>query len=431
MRLFKFVIMKLMSKVWIGVIDCNNFFVSCERLFRPDLLNKPVVVLSSNDGCVVARSQEIKDMNVPMGVPYFHIKDILKKACATTFSSNFTLYRDVSRRVFSAVRSELGWIEQYSIDEAFFTLPAMSKIEAENVVKQLKGNVEKMVGIPVSVGIARTKTQAKCASVLAKKAGGITILDEVDWEHFVPDLPIGKIWGVGGKLELKYIKHGIKTASDLINFDPIILANLFCVVGTRLQQELRGNSVFKVTKIHDSAQSITSSRSFAKTTTNKAVLADAIAYHVRQVAVDLRKQGQKTKLMRVFLKTSRHGDFILYGGTRELKLIEATSDTLILSHHASGLLDELFESGIPYKKVGVVLSMLESDSVEQQHLFETNEHENNDSLMKIIDDLNFKTGKELVMIGSRLRSNDWKASLKSKSPAYTTKWKELAVVSAN
>lgn len=419
-----------MKKTWIGLLDCNNFFVSCERLFRPDLLNKPVIVLSSNDGCVVARSQEVKDIGVPMGVPYFQIKDILKKACVTTFSSNFSLYRDISKRVFSTLRPELNLMEQYSVDEAFFEIEAVSKNDLIKKSEQLRDLVQRQVGIPVSIGIAGTKTQAKYASHLAKNAGGICVLDDSNWSDLATSIPLEKIWGVGGKTELKLKKHGLRTVDELIKIDPAIVANLFGVIGVRLQQELLGNSVFKVVKIHDPAQSITSSRSFAKATFDKAVLLDATAHHVRHAATDLRKQGLEARIIRVFLKTSRHGDYVLRGGVREF-VLEATADTFLLLKRASELMESLYESDVPFSKVGVILANLTPVNYQKQEcLFETEAGADNELLMSIVDGLNKKTGKEIVMIGSRLRADDWRSRTKTQSPAYTTSWSNLASVSA-
>ena len=174
---------------YIGVIDGNNFFVSCERLFRPDLVGKPVIVLSSNDGCVVARSQEVKDIGVAMGVPVFQIKDIIKDKGIVTFSSNFTLYRDISQRVFSVVKELLPDKEQYSIDEAFFTLEATDVVEVTHKLKVIKHEIERRVGIPVSIGLAATKTQAKYASKLAKKTGGVVVIDGCSWHALATHIP--------------------------------------------------------------------------------------------------------------------------------------------------------------------------------------------------------------------------------------------------
>ena len=412
---------------WIGVLDCNNFFVSCERLFRPDLVGKPVVVLSSNDGCVVARSQEIKDMGVPMGVPYFKIKDTLKKEGATTFSSHFSLYRDVSRRVFQVMRKELEIVEQYSIDEAFFAIDSNPK----GVAKRLKNAVEKEVGIPVSVGIGKTKTQAKFASTIAKKEEGVCVLNEALWQSFLEDIPLAKIWGIGGKMELRYKKHGLETVADLTNTDESRIAQLFGVNGVRLQQELKGFSVFKVGHIHEPQKSILSSRSFRNSTTEFTVLADAVAYHVRHAMADLRSMKMKTSVIRVSIRPSRHGDFLLRGGTKEAFLTVPSNDSIELLKVANDLLKELFEEGVPYKKAGVMISNFISEDFKQENLFESENKGISEGLMSVIDHLNSRKGKEVVLLGSRLRSSGWQTKVEVKSPSYTTRWSDIANVKAS
>lgn len=418
--------MKQVAKKWIGVLDCNNFFVSCERLFRPDLHGKPVVVLSSNDGCIVARSQEIKDMGIPMGVPYFQIKDILKKADATTFSSHFALYRDISRRVFAVMREELQTIEQYSIDEAFFVVEK----DPEQVARRVKAAVERQVGIPVSVGVAHSKTQAKYANTVAKKTGGVCVLDEQSWQSLTNNIPLSTLWGVGGRLEIQYKSHNLFTVADLLAADPARIAQIFGVGGVRLRQELQGRSVFHLHAKAEPQKSIMSSRSFKDTTDDKAVLADAVAYHVRHAVADLRSMGLQARAIRVSIQPSRHGDFVLRGGSFEAVLPIATDDTFVLLRAANDLLEHLFESGVPYKKAGITLTQITPASNEQVSLFEDMVKHRTQSLMPLIDAINSKRGSEVVLFGSRLRTQSWQSRTDVRSPAYTTRWKDIAGVTA-
>lgn len=420
-----------MENNWVGLLDCNNFFVSCERLFRPDLVGKPVAVLSSNDGCVLARSQEVKDMNVPMGVPYFQIKDSLEKGSVTTFSSHIALYRDISRRVFEVMKRELGQIEQYSIDEAFFTFSG-SKSDLMQRVEDLKRAVEKETGIPVSIGVAHSKTQAKFAGSLAKKGSGIKVVDREEWASLVGQIPLAKIWGVGGRMELRYKQYNLLTVADILEADEQRLGVTLGVVAVRLQRELQGfNSSIGGNNHHASQKSIMSSRSFKDTTENIEVLADALAYHVRQVAADLRSMGLKTASLRVAINTSRHGDFLLRGGSKEVILNQATSDTLVLMRAAQDSLKQLFETGVPYKKVGVTISGFSESGVVQGDLFSESEvDEKGKNLMTIIDTLNSGKNRELVKLGARLRTKDWQGRQDARSPAYTTRWSDLASVSA-
>lgn len=416
---------------WIGVLDCNNFFVSCERLFRPDLWQRPVIVLSSNDGCVVARSQEVKDMGIPMGVPYFQVKDTLQKAGTTVFSSHFALYRDISRRVFEAMREELEEVEQYSVDEAFF------RVEADNpeyIAVKLREAVERHVGIPVSVGVAKSKTQAKYANDCAKKGSRVFVYDRHSWEKDIKKICLKDIWGVGGKLELRYKQHQLLTVADLLQADQSRVARIFGVAGVRLRHELSGQPVFSLTATRDPQKSIMSSRSFRTETTDVSVLEDAVAYHVRHAAADLRAMDLAALSLRVSIQPSRHGDFMLRGRSKEAVFAAPVNDTLTLIRTAETLLAQMYEPGVPYKKAGVVLSDLRVNSSAQPSLFATDaataEPAKAAKLMETLDKLNAKAGKELLLVGSRLRSNEWSARVDARSPAYTTRWSDIATVSA-
>jgi len=415
-----------MKKPWIGLLDCNNFFVSCERLFRPDLIGKPVIVLSSNDGCVVARSKEVKDIGIPMGVPYFQIKDIIKKEGIVTFSSHLALYRDVSRRVFNIMKDEVGLIEQYSIDEAFFT----SYSDPLVLSRCLKTVIEKQVGIPVSIGVSRTKTQAKYANTLAKKNDGICLLDSKEWESLVSGINLSDIWGIGSRSEMTYKKHGLFTVADLCSVDKERVRKVFGVSGATIQQELMSNPVFEVKQALENKQSIISSRSFSNTTTDKAVLADAISYHVSHATANLRRMDMEASEIRVSIKPSRHGNFILRGGSKEAVLTVPTSDSLTFLRVANNLLNDLFESGVPYKKAGITLSNFTSSGVGQKTLFDVEKSRIDKTLMSVIDVLNARKDKEVILLGTRLLKSTWQAKSEERSPAYTTKWNDVSVVKA-
>jgi DNA polymerase V len=246
----------------IGLLDCNNFFVSCERLFRPDLLKKPVAVLSSNDGCIVARSQEVKDLGVPMGIPYFQVKDVLTKANATLFSSNFTLYRDISARVMETLEKEVGFCDVYSIDEAFFEV---SDDATEADVLSIRSRVMQDVGLPVSIGVASTKTLAKQASVMAKKGNGVCILTESLWKEKMETAQCSSVWGLGRQTTAKLRELGVKTVAEFLALDRSVVRKHFGVGGDRIYMELTGVVVHKLgSQSLDVQQSIMSTRSFEK-----------------------------------------------------------------------------------------------------------------------------------------------------------------------
>ena len=415
---------------WIGLLDCNNFFVSCERLFRPDLKGKPVLVLSSNDGCVVARSQEIKDSGIAMGVPYFQIKDIIKDIEATTFSSHFALYRDISRRVFEAMRTELDTVEQYSVDEAFFTIEGVTVQELQKKILSIKDKVERVVGIPVSVGLAHSKTQAKYAGSIAKKTTGTFVLTEEEWRSRVSTIKLGDIWGVGFRSADEYRKKGILTVSSLLALERRQVQELFGVAGVRLWQELQGIPSVTLSRHLESQKSILNSRSFKGTSSDISVLHDAVAYHVREAAEDLRAMKQRTSSLQVHLGTSRHGDYLLQGGTAVAILPAPTNDTFVLLRAADDLVSQLFKAGVPYKKAGVLLTNFTPEVVNQLALFSNDEEEKTKDLMPVIDAINNKTGRNSVLLGSRLQTKKWQSSQESRSPAYTTSWKDIVTVKA-
>jgi DNA polymerase V len=414
---------------YIGVIDCNNFFVSCERLFRPDLIGKPVLVLSSNDGCVVARSQEVKDIGIMMGVPYFQIKDIIKKARITVFSSHFALYRDISTRVFQAVRTELPNKQQYSIDEAFFSIEAPSPEAAERMLWQVKRVVERKVGIPVSIGLAVTKTQAKYASRLAKKAGGVMVLTPADWMIRTSEIPLSDIWGVGRQMVVRYRKVNLLSVQDLLGAPRPHIEALFGIAGLRLQAELAGQMVYPVEKNSSVKKSITSSRSFKNSTNSLAVLKDAVAYHLRHATSELRAMGHVTASVTVSIWPSHHGDFVLRGGSRQLLLSAPTADTTVLLKAVMPLVEELFESEVPYKKAGVLLGQFTKADMVQTSLFEmSTPAPKSTELMQTLDVLNAKFGRDMVRVGRHTASETWSSGHAELSPAYTTNWTMLPIV---
>ncbi len=414
---------------WIGLVDCNNFFVSCERLFRPDLKNVPVVVLSSNDGCVVARSQEIKDMGVPMGVPYFKIKDIIKDKGVVTFSSHFTLYRDLSHRVFEVVRNHFDTVEQYSIDESFFVVKG-SESEVLEIAKALKDNIEKKIGLPVSVGIAPSKTIAKYANKVAKKTNGLKVLTYESWYEMTKDIKLSEIWGVGPQLTKTFTKHGLSQVREFTELPLDVVKNLFGVVGIRLSAELKGEIVNPVSKRREPQQSIMSSRSFSEVSDNIEVISDAIAFHTRQIAEDLRGMKMKAKYLKVSIQPSRYSDFALQGSIEEVYLPMPTNDVFVLLKAANELLLQTFREGVPYKKAGVIVSQLVPEIVNQPSFFEEVKLPDTESLLNAIDALNRRAGKELVSVGNRFLGESWKTKTTLISPAYTTKWTDVAKVKA-
>ena len=345
-----------------------------------------------------------------------------------TFSSHFALYRDISSRVFTVVKTLLPTREIYSIDEAFFTISADSKAELEARLRAMKIEIERQVGIPVSLGVAATKTQAKYANRLAKKSGGVSVLEPGDWEVLAPNIPLQNIWGVGGKLEMRYKTAGLQTVADVINCPKSQIANLFGVVGVRLQAELSGTPMYSVSEVHEPQKSIMSSRSFEKNVTEIAVVKDAIAYHVRQVVAELRHLHLKTKNLSIFLGTSRHGDYLLRGGSLAVENMVPTDDLVFLLKQAFVLVDTLYDPEVPYKKAGAYISGFSPKTVTQQSLFADTDDVTYSPINDLLDSFNARYGADMVTIGTQTKDRKWQSKSEQKSPAYTTRWSDLAVV---
>lgn len=416
-----------MKKQYVGLIDCNNFFVSCERLFRPDLAKRPVLVLSSNDGCVVARSQEVKDIGIPMGVPYFQIKDIIKDKQIVVFSSNFTLYRDLSHRVFSTVKAECAHYEQYSIDEAFFHL---DHGEEEKMAVYLRDKVAHEVGMPVSIGVAASKTLAKFASRLAKKQNGVCVLDMPLWETLASTVRLGELWGVGGRRARAFSDVGLITAAHVMEADPARIATLFGVEGTRLQRELLGEQAYPVGQSRSAQKSIMSTRSFMQSTTRSAVVHDAVAYHVRRAAHDLRAIGMRAAKMTVYIRSSRYVTEGNGRGVREISLDPPTDNVMDLVKQAAAAVDGLYDATVAYKKAGVILTSFSPRHEEQLVLFAGQQDQAQQSVVDTLEHLNRTLGADTVRVGSRLEEGHWQARRDALSPAYTTRWQALPRVRA-
>jgi DNA polymerase V len=363
-------------------------------------------------------------MGVPMGVPYFQVKDILKKAQTTTFSSHFALYRDISRRVFSVMRAEVDSVQQYSVDEAFFLCDRHDQV----LVEHIKAAVEQRVGIPVSVGIAPTKTLAKYANTQAKQGTGVHFLDMESWPQASKSVALASIWGVGGGMELRYKAHGMRTVSDLLQAENSRIQQVFGVHGIRLKHELSGQRALPFEQEAEPQKSITSSRSFGQETTNPAVIQDAVAYHTRHALADLRAMQGKARDIRVSIQPSRHGDYLLRGGSKEAVFAVPTDNTIEMLKAVQKLTQSLIEPTVPYKKVGVVLAGLTVAGNSQASLFVDKQVEKSDALMPVIDVLNKRLGKDMITFGSHLKTPQWQSRSTLKSPSYTTQWKDLKQV---
>lgn len=413
----------------IGLMDCNNFFVSCERLFRPDLLGKPVAVLSSNDGCVVARSQEVKDLGVTMGVPVFEIKELISKEKVTLFSSNFALYRDISTRVMSALKAEFDTCEVYSVDEAFF---AIDEDVTEETLKQIRARIMQKTGIPVSIGVAETKTLAKVANGIAKKGSGVCILDKMHRENTISSILCGSIWGIGRQTSASLSKMKIYTVGDLLAQDTTFIRQSLGVVGERICLELKGVSVYKIgDRIDEEQKSYMSTRSFGKPIHEKATLKSALGYHIAHLAEKLRYDSCVASKITIIMRASRFGPFAYREGSASVLLPNPTNDTFALTAEVSRLFNQLYDIEIPYKKAGVILSSIEPEGNTTSSLFKDSlQIEKMEKLNDVNDAINSKFGSATIRQAVTMGGEKWKERKNLKSPEYTTQWSEIACIKA-
>lgn len=406
----------------IGLIDCNNFFVSCERVFRPDLTKRPVVVLSGQNGCVVARSEEIKDMGIKMAVPYFQIKDILEKSKTTIFISNFPLYKSISKRVFEIVKSELGEIERYSIDECFFSIDT---VDCEEKLMSLRQKIFDQIGIPVSIGIGPSKTIAKYANQLAKKTNEIVVLSDSLWTEKATEVPLSMLWGVGAGRSKKFREANINTVRDLLETEDRIVQKLFGVEGVRLKQEVSGEYCKSKPKTSDNTQkSLMSTRSFDKATTSKDYLRSALSFHANKAVSELYGLGLFAQSIRVLIYPSRYGDYSLQGSSVEVIFTKPINNIFTIEKAAMNALETGFKPGVPYKKAGIILSGLVDSSAVSLSLFDTDTSQ--DGLTSTIFEINKKYKKSLLKLSSTTQKNNV-TSPRSElmSPRYTTNWTEI------
>ncbi|MDR1241890.1 MAG: Y-family DNA polymerase, partial [Deltaproteobacteria bacterium] len=340
-----------------ALVDCNNFFASCERLFRPDLTGKPVVVLSNNDGCIVARSNEAKALGIGMGVPEFKVRDMLKKHGVAVFSSNYALYGDISARVIATMESLVPVVEQYSIDEAFIPLPGSFESNVDELAWTLRERIRKWTGMYVSVGVGPTRTLSKLAAEVAKKHNGVCrlILGSQGTEQILLDTPAGDVWGIGRRSVEKLRLRGINTAKDLRDADNGRMQKLLSITGLNTVLELRGIPCINLSEAPAPRRTLVSSRSFGTKVTDKEQLAEALAMHASLAGERLRRGKLETAGMIVHIRTARHGTGLFYDQTTEVRLGSPTSDTKKLIQAALEGLDKIFQSGIFYAKVGILL----------------------------------------------------------------------------
>lgn len=415
--------------------DCNNFFVSCERVFNPKLENRPVVVLSNNDGCVISRSQEAKALGIKMGVPYFQIRDFCQLHRVAICSSNYELYGDLSNRVMNVLSSSCAEVERYSIDEAFLHYPeTVCHEDLYSLCVTLQKKMKKWIGIPISLGIAPTKTLAKMANNLAKedRTVGIFSLSSVEKRlEVLKAYPIENVWGIGRNLKQKLHGMRVRSAFEYSELDPHLVRKKLSVVGDRLRLELRGTSCLFLEETVEAKQSITCSRSFGKRVTDPAELAEAVTYFVSEACRKLRKQSSCASALCVYIETMRDpvtGTRVQ--DSRTFSFPTPTNYTPQFIAAAKACLTAMYRPSTLYKKCGVIVLELQPANQVIPDLFIGKASPKSEAFMKTIDQINAKHGVNKIFSGAMGTSQSWRGRCEQRTKHFTTNWNDLAIAIA-
>lgn len=423
-----------MNRSIFALIDCNNFFVSCERIFRPDLADKPVVVFSSNDGVVVARSNEAKALGIPMGAPVFKYRQVLKDHKVAQFSANFELYGDISRRITEILTTVTPRTEVYSVDESFLDLSVLPIRDYTAWAYNLRRAIWQWTGIPVSIGIATTKTLAKLASDRAKKdqllGGVLNLIGNPDFVKHLSVVPVEDVWGIGWRLSPRVRAEGIADAFSLSLLRPQRAQQLMGIRGRQLVAELNGLPCFALELEHKLRKSIARTRTFGEDTTDITVLESAIASFAAQAAFRLRHSGQLTRRASLFATTNRNKPGYRRF-TREIIYQTPIADTGRLIADLTGLLSSIFVPGVSYHRAGVLLydfvpvQYLQTDLLGQVDI---SQHDRAITRMQVVDSLNERYGKQTIHYATEDIANAWQPKHDTRSPRYTTRTTELPFV---
>ena len=418
------------NKKKIALIDCNSFYVSCERLFNPKIKNIPVVVLSNNDGCVISRSTEAKKLGIKMGEPYFKVKELVRKNNVQIFSSNYSLYGDLSRRVMKVLKGFSDKIEIYSIDEAFIDLSHIKDENIEDYGKKIRERVLKWTGIPTSVGISCTKTLSKVANHVAKKnkTGVIFLKDNID--DVLKNFDISDIWGVGRQLSKLYIKNGINNAYKLKNISNSWVKKSTNVLGAKTVMELRGIPCINLETEETKRKSCCVSRSFGRKVESLNKLKESITTHCLNAAEKIRNDNQTTRSITVFIRTSPFDkNRKYYSNSLTIDLPVATNNSLELVKVAIEGLKKIYKYGYFYQKAGVILSKLSEAGEKNLNLLTPILENKSQTLMKAIDVTNAKYGRNVISVAQAGINNSWKMRREHSSKIDTASFDSLPKIS--
>jgi DNA polymerase V len=416
----------------LALVDCNNFYVSCERIFRPDLARVPMVVLSNNDGCVVSRSNEAKALGVKMGQPWFECQPLAQAHGILAMSSNYALYADMSNRVMRILGEFSPNQEVYSIDESFVDLTGTPNLRALSYA--MRERVRMWTGMPVCVGIGPTKTLAKLANHVAKKhprSQGVfnyNALNDAQKAALLQRIPVSEVWGVGRKLTQRLLAHGVETVLDLREAHIPSLRAEFGVVMEKTQRELQETPCIQMEEVAADKQQIIASRSFGSMVTELPVLKDALSTFVANACAKLRAQNSQAAVIQVFLQTNRfRKDLPQYSPSLAVPLPQPTHDTLVVNRWADALCERMFREGYQYKKAGVMLSELSPVTHQQGDWIEASPP-GHSKLMQALDHLNARYGRGAVKVSTQGAYQGWQMRQERKSPNYTTDWDDVPVV---
>lgn len=415
-----------------ALADCNNFFVSCERVFRPDLEGRPVIVLSNNDGCAIARSNEAKALGIKMGDPLFKIRHLVRQHNIAVFSGNMTLYADFSRRIRSVLRESAPQIEVYSIDEAFLDMRGVDNVNFDTFAKELSQRCRRLTGIPVSVGVAPTKTLAKIAAELCKHypklRGGCFMHRKEDIEKVLRKTPVEDVWGIGRRSAPRLHSAGIKTAWDFAQLSEDVVRRRMGINGVRTWRELHSIPSIGFEHQPRSKQSICNSRSFSKEIYERKELMEQVAKFASMTAEKLRSEGTLCSELTVFAATNRFHDNELqqYGNTK-IVFAEPTDSTLRIVRAAREAVNDIFVAGCGYKRAGVIASGIKQREGTPHSMFDSERQSQHERLMQAMDSINRQKGDKRIVLASEGMSGI-KSSSEHRSPRYTTHWAEIPIV---
>ncbi len=416
-----------------ALVDGNNFYASCERVFNPSLIGKPVVVLSNNDGIIIARSNEAKDLGIKMGIPAFEIKKQIENKQVYAFSSNFALYGDMSQRMMQIFSDFTPQIEIYSIDEAFLDFSGFDNTDFKDLGRKLKKKIKKYIGIPVSIGFGPTKTLAKIANRLAKKKkvlNGVALIDNPEKIELALKLtPIEDVWGIGRRYTVFLKKYKVKTAWDFTRLPDAFIKKHLSVNGLRTKEELLGTSCIPLELIPPSKKAIRTARTFSKNTPDLVYIEEAISDFAVKTARKLREEKAIAHLLTVFIKTNPFDKtHPYYKNSFTLQINPPTNSSIELVQYAKQALKIIYKNNLNYKKAGVMLSGIVPEKNRQLSLFENGKYQKHRNIMRVIDQLNRETGKEIIKIAAQGQSRAWRLKQEYRSGRYTTRWDELIIV---